>query len=92
MVIFITGCVGIPLSSVYKMMTANPLEFHPNAISIAIKRSNTIQVESGDVEMNMFIHSEQPDLSVSQQYFFVVDNFLPKCTPVLTKTFYRLLK
>jgi len=73
-VLSIVGCAGIPLSSVYKMMTANPLEFNPDAISIAIKRSNTIQVQTGDVEMKIFIHSDNPDLRVLQQYFLVVDN------------------
>lgn len=74
LVLSITGCVGIPLSSVYKMMTANPLEFQPGAIAIAVKRSNTIQVNTGDVEMNVSIHSDDPDLRVFQQYFLVVDN------------------
>lgn len=73
-VLSIVGCAGIPLSSVYKMMTANPLDFHPDAISIAIKRSNVIQLKTGDVEMNFFIDSENPDLKVLQQYFLVVDN------------------
>ena len=73
-VLSIVGCAGIPLSSVYKMMTANPLDFHPDAISIAIKRSNVIQLQTGDVEMNFFIDSENPDLKVLQQYFLVVDN------------------
>jgi len=70
----ITACAGIPLSSVYKMMTANPLEFHPDAISIAIKRTNVIQVQTGDIEMKIFIHNDNPDLKVSEQYFLVVDN------------------
>lgn len=68
------GCAGIPLSSVYKMMTANPLEFHPEAISVAIKRTDVIQLQTGDIEMKIFIHSDNPDLKVSQQYFLVVDN------------------
>ena len=58
----------------YKMMTANPLEFHPEAISIAIKRSNAIQINTGDVKMNMSIQSYNPELSVSEEYFLVVDN------------------
>ena len=70
----IVGCAGIPLSSMYKMMTANPLEFHPDAISIAIKRSNAIQINTGDVKMNMGIHSDNPELRVSEQYFLAVDN------------------
>lgn len=73
-VLSIVGCAGIPLSSVYKMMTANPLEFHPDAISIAIKRSNAIQVHTGDVEMTIYIHSDNPELRVLQQYYLVVDN------------------
>ena len=74
MVLSIAGCAGIPLSSMVKMMMANPLEFHPDAITIAIKRSNTIQIHTGDVEMNIFINSDNPDLRVLQQYFLVVDN------------------
>ena len=74
LVLSIVGCAGIPLSSVYKMMTANPLEFHPEAISIDIKRSNAIQVQTGDVEMEIFINNDNPDLKVLQKYFFVVDN------------------
>ena len=70
----LVGCAGIPLSSVYKMMTANPLEFHPNAISIALKRTNAIQVQTGDVEMNVFIHNDNPNLRVAEQYFLVIDN------------------
>jgi len=73
-VLSIVGCAGIPLSSVYKMMTVNPLEFHPDAISIAIKRTNVIQMQTGDVEMEFSIHSDNPDLRVSQQYFLVIDN------------------
>lgn len=73
-VLSIVGCAGIPLSSVYKMMTANPLDFHPDAISIAIKRSNAIQLQTGDVEMTFFIQSDNPNLRVLQQYFLVVDN------------------
>ena len=74
LVLSIAGCVGIPLSSVYKMMTADPLEFNPGAISIAIKSSNAIKIHIGDVEMNMFINSDDSGLSVSQQYFLAVDN------------------
>gem|GEM_PF-3322777 len=73
-VLSIVGCAGIPLSSVYKMMTANPLEFHPDAISIAIKRTNVIAMKTGDVEMTVSIDSDNPALSVSQQYFLVIDN------------------
>lgn len=73
-VLSITACAGIPLSSVYKMMTANPLEFHPEAISIAIKRSNAIQIQSGDIEMEVFINNDNPDLKILQKYFLVVDN------------------
>ena len=73
-VLFIVGCAGMPISSMYKMMTANPLEFHPDAISIAIKRSNAIQINTGDVKMNMSIQSYNPELSVSEEYFLVVDN------------------
>ena len=82
-VLSIVGCAGIPLSSVYKMMTANPLDFHPDAISIAIKRSNVIQLQTGDVEMNFFIDSDNPDLKVLQQYFLVVDN-TPRI-PIITE-------
>lgn len=70
----IAGCVGIPLSSVYKMMTANPLEFHPDAISTVIKRSNAIQIETGDIVMNIYINSDNPELRVSEEYFLAVDN------------------
>lgn len=73
-VLSLAGCVGIPLSSVYKMMVADPLEFNPGAISIAIKSSNTIKIHTGDVEMSMFIHSDDSVLAVSQQYFLAVDN------------------
>ena len=73
-VLSITGCAGIPLSSVYKMMTADPLEFHPDSVSIAIKRSKAIQINTGDVVMNMHIHSKSPYLKISQKYFFRVDN------------------
>ena len=68
------GCAGIPLSSVYKMMTANPLEFHPHAIAVAIKRPNYLQVNTGDVIMSLNINSEVPFLVVEQQYLLAVDN------------------
>jgi len=74
MVLSVAGCVGIPLSSVYKMMTADPLEFNPGAISIAIKSSNTIKINTGDVEMSLFINSDDSGLSISQKYFLAVDN------------------
>ncbi len=73
-VLSLTGCAGIPLSSVYKMMTANPLEFDPEAVSIAIKRSNAIQVQTGDVEMEVFINNDNPDLKILEKYFLVIDN------------------
>ena len=73
-VLSISGCAGIPLSSVYKMMMADPLEFNPSAISIAIKSSKTIKIHTGDVEMSMFIHSDDLGLTVSQQYFLAVNN------------------
>jgi hypothetical protein len=73
-VFFIVGCAGIPLSSMYKMVTANPLEFHPDAISMAIIRSSVIQINTGDVQMNVGIHSDNPELRVSEKYFLVVDN------------------
>jgi len=68
------GCAGIPLTSVYKMMTANPLEFHPDAIAVAIKRPNYLQVNTGDVIMSININSENPFLMVEQQYLLAVDN------------------
>ena len=73
-VLSIVSCAGIPLSSMYKMMTANPLEFSPDAISVAIKRTNDIQVQTGDVEMTISINSDNPEVNVLQQYFLVIDN------------------
>jgi len=74
LVLLIAGCAGIPLSSVYKMMTANPLEFHPDAIAVAIKRPHYLQVNTGDVVMSLSINSEIPFLVVEQQYLLAVDN------------------
>lgn len=55
-------------------MTANPLEFHPDAIAVAIKRPNFLRVNTGDVIMSVSINSETPFLMVEQQYLLAVDN------------------
>ena len=73
-VLSVSGCVGIPLSSVYKMMTVNPVEFQPDAISVAIKRPKSIQIHTGDIEMNIFMNTGVPRVKQSQKYFFVIDN------------------
>jgi len=68
------GCAGIPLMSVYKMMTANPLEFHPDAIAVAIKRPNYLRVNTGDVIMGVNINGAPPFIKIEQQYLLAVDN------------------
>ncbi len=80
----ITGCAGIPLTSVYKMMNTNPVAFDPDKVAVAVKRTNVVQVETGDVEMQVFIKGDESQQPVLHTYYLVVDN-APRLPTFLSK-------
>lgn len=69
MICAVSGCSSIPLTTMYKMMSVNPLELEPSEIVVAVQAPNGILVSNNDVVIKFEFTTNDPNYNFEDEYF-----------------------
>ena len=69
MICAVSGCSSIPLTTMYKMMSVNPLELEPSEIVVAVQAPNGIVVSNNDVVIKFEFTTNDPNYDFEDEYF-----------------------
>ncbi|MBO1895711.1 hypothetical protein HNW13_007970 [Shewanella sp. BF02_Schw] len=69
MICAVSGCSSIPLTTMYKMMSVNPLELEPSEIVVAVQAPNGIVVSNNDVVIKFEFTTNDPNYNFEDEYF-----------------------
>ncbi|MBE8167814.1 MAG: hypothetical protein HAW66_05575 [Shewanella sp.] len=69
----IAGCSNIPLSTMYKMMTMDPLDVDPRQLVVAVRVPEGIKVRDGDIIINFSFQTKQPDVNFKHKFLVQVN-------------------
>jgi hypothetical protein len=69
MISAVSGCSSIPLSTMYKMMSVNPLELEPSEIVVAVQAPNGIVISNNDVVIKFEFTTNDPNYNFEDEYF-----------------------
>ncbi len=79
LVFALTGCMSMPISTMYKMVAFSPLDMKPNEMRVAIRTNEAIDVQSGAVKIFMGLKSEgltedgeKVQQAIEEKYEFLV--------------------
>jgi hypothetical protein len=70
----VSGCSSIPLTTMYKMMSVNPLELEPSEIVVAVQAPTGIVVNNNDVVIKFNFKTNDPNYSFEHEYFVKVND------------------
>ncbi|WP_350432631.1 hypothetical protein ABIS04_03525 [Shewanella sp. H8] len=70
----VSGCSSIPLTTMYKMMSVNPLELEPGEIVVAVQAPNGIVVNNNDVVITFNFKTNDPNYSFEHEFFVEVND------------------
>ena len=76
---FLTGCVGMPITSMFKLRKMNPMEVDPAQFKVAIRMDERIGIPEDGVHMTLKFDSEDGSLSIDDTYVVEVTR-----NPILT--------
>jgi hypothetical protein len=65
--LLISGCVGMPISSMLKLRNMEPLETDPAGIRIAVITDKIVQLSNGSTSLTMGYSSEYPEFTFSNK-------------------------
>lgn len=74
MLLFITACTTIPVSTMLKMVRLNPLDMDPTQLVVAVKSPEGLSVQDGDVVVNFIFRTDNPETSFSHQFPVIVND------------------
>jgi hypothetical protein len=69
MICAVSGCSSIPLTTMYKMMSVNPLELEPSEIVVAVQAPNGIVVSNNDVVIKFEFTTNDTNYNFEDEYF-----------------------
>jgi hypothetical protein len=69
MICAVSGCSSIPLTTMYKIMSVNPLELEPSEIVVAVQAPNGIVVSNNDVVIKFEFTTNDPNYNFEDEYF-----------------------
>ncbi|MBB1362944.1 hypothetical protein H5125_12370 [Shewanella sp. SR44-4] len=69
MICAVSGCSSIPLTTMYKMMSVNPLELEPSEIVVAVQAPNGIVVSNNDIVIKFEFTTNDPNYNFEDEYF-----------------------
>ena len=81
-IMFLSACSSIPISTMYKMMTMNPLEIDPRQLVVAVDSPEEVSIQTGDVVI-LFKYETPQDNSIIEHEFLVEVNPNYKIPPEL---------
>lgn len=74
------GCMNIPLTTMYKIMTMNPYEIDPRQMVVAVNSPEGLSVENDDIVIDFHFTAPQEPVSFKHKFFVQVnsDYLLPE--------------
>ena len=72
LLLLISGCVGMPISSMFKLRNLDPLETDPAQISIAVITNNAVVLNDNSTSLTMGFKSDLPEHNFENTFFTIV--------------------
>lgn len=69
----ISGCSSVPLTTMYKMMSLDPLGVEPSEVIVAVQAPTGIVVNNNDVVIKFNVKADDPNYSFEHEYFVKVN-------------------
>ena len=66
--LFLSGCVGMPLTSAIKLRKVNPLEVDPAQLKIAVRADERIGIPEGGVQISLKFDADDGSLNIDDTY------------------------
>ena len=77
--LILPGCAGMPLSTMYKLHTMNPMEIDPAQLKVAIRADERIGIREDGVQVTLEFDAEDGSLHIDDNYTVVITR-----NPILT--------
>ncbi|RLV58116.1 hypothetical protein D5018_19030 [Parashewanella curva] len=71
------GCMNIPLTTMYKIMTMNPYEIDPRQMVVAVGSPEGLSVENDDIVIDFHFTAPQEPVSFKHKFFVQVNSDYP---------------
>jgi len=71
--LFLAGCSGMPLTSMYKLSRMDPMEADPAQIKVAVRADEAIGIGKGDAQIEFKFDAEDGSLSIDEIYLIELD-------------------
>lgn len=68
----LTGCAGMPLTTMYKLKRLDPMEADPAQIKIAIRADGRIGIRDGDAKIDIKFHSKDGSVSIDETFMIEI--------------------
>ena len=65
---FLTGCMGMPLTTMYKLNRLDPMEADPAQIKVAIRADDRIGIRKGGANIEVKFDSEDGSLNIDETF------------------------
>ncbi|RYV01665.1 hypothetical protein SOPP22_14970 [Shewanella sp. OPT22] len=69
----LSACSNIPLTTIYKMMTMNPLDVDPRQLVVAVGSPKGISIQTGDVVIHFEYKTPQSNVTLKHEFFVQVN-------------------
>ncbi|GAA61158.1 hypothetical protein P20652_3034 [Pseudoalteromonas sp. BSi20652] len=69
----ISGCSSVPLTTMYKMLSLDPLGIEPSEVTVAVQAPTGIVVNNNDVVIKLNVKADDPNYSFEHEYFVKVN-------------------
>ena len=71
--LFLAGCSGMPLTSMYKLSRMDPMDADPVQIKVAVRADEAIGIGKGDAQIEFKFDAEDGSLSIDEIYLIEMD-------------------
>ncbi|QIZ75682.1 hypothetical protein [Ferrimonas lipolytica] len=73
MLLLLSGCTSMPITTMYKLVTLEPLELDPGQLQVAVRTDNNVVIGDNGVMMHWGYVSEDNSLTLDENYPVIVD-------------------
>ena len=71
-VLFLTGCTSMPLTTMYKLSRMDPMDADPAQIKVAVRADEAIGIGKGDAQIEFKFDAEDNSLNIDEIYLIEV--------------------